>query len=306
MHKNSNSFKYSNILSIININCYSLVILHDVLHEVYQMCEIIFLGTGGGRINLINQFRKTGGFLIRFKDVIISVDPGPGALSQLHSLGIAPSSINCVICSHLHLDHTLEAPLLIEAMSGYMLKKGGILIASDWTLNGDEYEDRVITRYHQSKLEQKIVLLPNQETDVQLSKTVSINLRAVPVKHEDLSGFGFVMQIGKYKIGYTSDTEYIPKIHDVVYAGLDLLIANCIKPNADKIPGHLNSSDLAKLLSKTKPKVCIITHLGIHMLNIGPSEQAKLISKKSGIKTIAAQDDYCYNLNLKSWGSFKK
>ena len=270
------------------------------------MCEIIFLGTGGGRINLINQTRKTGGFLIRFKDVLISVDPGPGALSQLHSLGIAPTSINCVICSHLHLDHTLEAPLLLEAMSKFMLKRGGILIGSDWALNKDNMGDRAISLYHQSKLDQRIVLSPNQEIDVQLSKNVQVKLSAVPVKHEDLSGFGFVMQIGKYKIGYTSDTEYIPKIHDVSYSGLDLLIANCIKPNADKIPGHLNSCDLSKMLLKTKPKKCIITHLGVHILNVGPLVQAKMISENSNISTIAAQDGYCYDLNLSQWGPFKK
>lgn len=39
--------------------------------------KILFLGTGGGRINVVKQFRSTAGFLID-GSMKIYVDPGPG------------------------------------------------------------------------------------------------------------------------------------------------------------------------------------------------------------------------------------
>ena len=270
------------------------------------MCKIIFLGTGGGRINLIEQVRKTGGFLIHSKNMLISVDPGPGALLQMHSLGIDPKKIDCVICTHMHVDHVLDAPLLLEAMSGYTLRKGGILIASKQIIEGDEYGDRSIISYHQSKLEQNIIFSANDEREIKINGKGSFNLRGTGVRHNDESGFGFVMEIGGYKIGYTSDTEYVPSLHDAAFKGADVLIANCLKPSIDGIPDHLHSVDLAKLLGKSKPKTCIISHLGMKLIMAGPEQEAAKIESACGVKTIAARDGYFFELKSKKWGKYSK
>lgn len=269
------------------------------------MCNIIFLGTGGGRINMLEQFRKTGGFLIQHEDLLISVDPGPGALSGMHLLGFRPQKIDCVICTHMHIDHVLEAPLLIEAMSGYMLKRGGTLISSKETLLGDENGDRSITLYHQSKLERNIVFSNTDARELSFGDKGFFKITGVPVKHDDKSGFGFILEINGYKIGYTSDTEYIPQIHNVAYAGVDVLIANCLKPYVDGIPDHMYSGHLAKLLSATKPKVCIMSHMGMKLIRAGPEAEAAKIESESKVKTIAGRDYYCYGIKTKKWGKYK-
>jgi len=268
------------------------------------MCELIFLGTGGGRVNLLEQIRKTGGFLIKSKNLLISVDPGPSALSQLHSLKINHHSVDCVIVTHAHIDHVLEAPLLIEAMSGCMLKKGGVLISSKHTVLGDENGDRSITLYHQSKLEQNLVFCAGQTLQIQIPSKGSFKIHGVKVKHDDESGFGFVIEINGYKIGYTSDTEYIPTVHDKAYSGVDLLIANCLKPSEDEIPGHLHSGTTALLFSNSKPKTGVISHLGMKLIRAGPEEEAAKIESKSKVRTIAARDGYFYDLKSSKWAKY--
>ncbi|MFH0927830.1 MAG: MBL fold metallo-hydrolase [Candidatus Micrarchaeota archaeon] len=267
------------------------------------MCEIIFLGTGGGRVNLLAQIRKTGGFLVKSGSLLVSVDPGPGALSQMHELKINPQKINCVICTHAHIDHVLEAPLLIEAMSGYMLKTGGTLIAAKSVSEGDQNGDRSITLYHQSKLGQNIIFGAGGNKEIKLNGG-SFSIAGVQVKHDDKTGFGFVMEIGGFKIGYTSDTEYLPHVHNKAFAGVDLLIANCLKPFADGIPDHLHSRDVASLLKEANPRACILSHLGMKLIRAGPESEAAKIQSASSIKTIAARDLYSYDLKSGKWARF--
>jgi len=273
------------------------------------MANIIFLGTGGGRLNLLRQIRRTGGFLIDAGSLRISVDPGPGALLSLNELKINPLSIDAVIITHNHIDHMLEAPLLIEAMSSFMLKKGGTLISAKSVVNGGKSGDRCITLYHQSKLSQNIILRAGEGKKISIEKKgkiFSFNLTGVKVRHDDEDGFGFVFEAEGKKICYTSDTEYLPSSHDAPYAGADLLIANVIRPITDTIPGHLYGNDAIKLLRATKPKICIITHLGLKFLQKSPELEAARIGDASKVRTIAARDMFSYNLDSGKWAKYKK
>jgi hypothetical protein len=45
-----------------------------------------------------------------------------------------------------------------------------------------------------------------------------------------------------------------------------------------------------KIVEEAKPKLCLITHFGTTMLNANPEKQADIIEKKTGVRTIAAQD----------------
>lgn len=270
------------------------------------MPDILFLGTGGGRINLIRQLRGTGGFLIMGKGGTIHADPGPGALFALNSAGIDPLSIGAVISTHAHIDHVHDAPLIIEAMSGYMLKRRGIIIASRRVLEGDENGDRSITLYHQSMAEKIIALAQGQKETVALppqkkgAPKSAFTITGAPVKHEDESGFGFVIEMDGAKIGYTSDTEYFEGISPI-FAGCDVLIANNIKGSNDPYVGHLDSSTTARLFSEAKPKFGIITHLGMKLIESGPEAEAQKIEKASGVKTFAARDGWYFCTDRCGW-----
>lgn len=267
------------------------------------MVDILFLGTGGGRINLLSQRRRTGGFLLLGKSLTIHVDPGPGALFSLLDFGQNPLSTDALIVTHAHIDHVHDAPLVIEGMTGHMLKKKGILIASRNTLEGDEFGDRSITRYHQSMLGQICVFSQHDKKEFAVQKKdgmAAFTLIGAPVNHDDKSGFGFVVEMDGVRIGYTSDTEYFEGLSKH-FQNCDALVANNIKSGEDPYPGHLNSLTTSRLFSECKPKVGIISHLGMKLIHSGPETEAQKIEKLSGVKTFAARDGYYYCTDRCGW-----
>jgi phosphoribosyl 1,2-cyclic phosphodiesterase len=271
-----------------------------------SMTKVIFFGSGGGRVNLIKQFRGTGGFALIHDGIFIAVDPGPKALCSISAAGLDPQLLDAIIVTHCHIDHVLEAPLLIEAMCGFMLEKKGSLMASKSVLDGDANGDRSITLYHQSMLNHILKPIAGESVELNISSKKSLIFETTPVIHDDKTGFGFSITLGGKKISYTSDTEYKSGLLDSSFKGSDLLIANNLKPESDGIPDHLHSGALIKLLDDLKPTCCIMTHMGVKMIRAGPEIEAKRIEEISGIRTIAARDLYCYDLDSKKWYSHQK
>jgi phosphoribosyl 1,2-cyclic phosphodiesterase len=284
---------------------------------VISMVDLLFLGTGGGRINLVRQLRGTGGFVIQGRSLNIHVDPGPGALVRLHAAGFDPTHLDALICTHMHVDHVSDANVLIEAMTGFTFKKRGLLLASASVLDGDRFGDKSISTYHQSLPAQVARFGPQEEKEFEIPdkrsprspaalSSSSFSLRGVPVKHDADIGFGFVMELDGVKIGYTSDTEYLPGVHDRAYAGVDVLVANNLKSAEDGIPDHMHSGHLIQLLKAAKPKLCILSHMGMGLLQSGPEAEAARIESACGVPTVAGRDSNYYCTDRCGWFKAEK
>ncbi|MFA6328759.1 MAG: MBL fold metallo-hydrolase [Candidatus Micrarchaeia archaeon] len=246
--------------------------------------EIVFLGTGGGRFNLISQVRRTGGFAICGR-LQLHVDPGPGALAACHAFSIDPKKTDIVVATHNHIDHMNDAELMLEAINSYPDRKRGAIIASKSILVCDEYGEKAISTYFIRKLRRSHVAL--------IGKRIRLNgafLTPTPVRHEDATGFGFVLEMGGKRVGYTSDTEYFPSLPSH-FPRCDILVANnSMGEGAYGGFGHLYSATTAELLSRCRPKLCMLTHMGHTLIKSGPGREAKKIEKASGVRTIAATD----------------
>jgi len=117
------------------------------------MVEIIFLGTGGGRFNLIKQVRRTAGFRVN-GSLLIHVDPGPGALFACRDFGEPAEKTDVIVVTHNHIDHMNDANLIIESMAdGWKVKKKGMLIGSKSVVEGDENGDKGVSKYHLGRME---------------------------------------------------------------------------------------------------------------------------------------------------------
>src|SRR3989338_2330427 len=177
------------------------------------MVEIVFLGTGGGRFNLVKQVRKTAGFRIN-GPLLIHVDPGPGALAACRDFGQHPEKTDVIVVTHNHIDHVNDAALLIESMAdGWRVKKKGVLIGSRSVIVGDKNGDKGVSSYHLGKMERDVVAQPGKKIVVEMAGKRAV-LHPTKVKHEDETGFGFVLEMGGARIGYTSDTEYFSGISE--------------------------------------------------------------------------------------------
>ncbi len=250
--------------------------------------EILFLGTGGGRFNLLKQKRKTGGFRIDYGK-IIHVDPGPGALINLKQAKKDVFETNGLIISHNHIDHTNDANLIIEGMTRYGFEKKGFIISSKECLYGDISGDKAVSTYHLNKIKNVFEV----KRDKKQRQIEDIKIRTIKTIHRDKnSGFAICLDIGK-KIGYTGDTFYFDELKEF-FSDVDVLIANTLKFKEDKIKNHLSVESLVKIVENTGIKTVILTHIGMEMQRMEGKEIKKQIADL-GIETILADDLQTYS-----------
>ena len=261
--------------------------------------KLTFLGSGGGRFSAISQRRMTGGFRIdNLGGKNYHVDPGPGALIRTYQFGFNPRNINGVFVSHAHTDHYNDAEILIESMTRGMTREQGVIFGSNSVLNGFEQWGPCISSYHQSKSD-VFVLEPGVVSEVN-----GIKVKGTATEHGDPAGAGFQIDYNGFKLSYTSDTGYFDELADY-HEGADILIASVLRPGNKSIPGHMCSRNFVDLINKVKPKVAVMTHLGLKMISNNPVTEAKKISKKTGVKTIAAYDGLSFNVNYNNPKRFR-
>ena len=256
--------------------------------------KITFLGTGGGRFSAISQRRMTGGFRIdNLNGKNYHVDPGPGALVRTYQFGFDPRNLDGVFVSHAHTDHYNDAEILIEAMTRGMTKEYGVVLGNKSVLDGYERWGPGISKYHQSH-SKKYVLEPNRVENIN-----GCSVKGTKTVHGDPEGVGFQIDYRGFKISYTSDTGYFEDLHKY-HEGADILIASVLRPGNKSIRGHLCSRNFIELLKEVKPKLAIMTHFGLKMLSIDPIDEAKRITKETGVKTLAAFDGMSFEVNTQN------
>ncbi len=261
--------------------------------------KITFLGSGGGRFSAISQRRMTGGFRIdNLGGKNYHIDPGPGALIRTYQFGFDPRNLSGIFVSHAHTDHYNDAEILIEAMTRGMTKHNGTIFGSESVLKGYKKWGPCISSYHQSQSD-VIVLRPGVTQEVD-----GIKVKGTEIEHGDPAGVGFQIDYNGFKVSYTSDTGYFDGLAEA-HEDADILIASVLRPGNRTIPGHMCSRNFVDLIEKVKPKVAVMTHLGLKMISNNPVVEAKKISKKTGVKTIAAFDGLSFNVNYNNPKKFR-
>jgi ribonuclease BN (tRNA processing enzyme) len=246
------------------------------------MNKIKFLGTGGGRFVVMKQIRKSGGIWLTLNDTNLLIDPGPGSLIRILNSKpkLNPRNLDGVILSHIHLDHSNDVNIIIEAMTNGGFDKKGVLFAPKQALD----EDPVVLKYVTKYLEKIEILKEKKKYKI---RNISFET-PVRHKHHGVEGYGFNF-FGKNKsISLITDTKYIKNLESF-YKG-DILIINVVFFNNKKNFEHFDIKDAEKIISINKPKLTILTHFGMTIIRNRPWEVAKKISDKLGVEVIAARD----------------
>jgi len=150
--------------------------------------ELLILGSGGGRYNAVSQKRSTGGFILRALNgkVQCHIDPGPGAIRDVHAFNAHPEKTNYVFLTHRHNDHCMSIPIIIEALQddlGFHTKKGMIVAPHDYITSGQ------LDPYYNTLLER--ILSVNQDETHNLEPGFTIT--TTPTIHGKVQNVGYIM-----------------------------------------------------------------------------------------------------------------
>lgn len=209
-------------------------------------------------------------------------------ITQARRFKVPLHKVEVIYVSHIHLDHSNDADLLIEAITYSTLKKKrGILVATDLVLNGNEEEniDRAVSRYHQSLVSEVKKIAPGK-----VLKVGDVKFMGTATLHDEEDTTGFVLEMDGKKLGYTSDTEYFDGMAGE-FEGCDAIVVNLLRATKPW-KGHLYPETVIKFLKelKAKPAKVFLTRFGGEFIRTNARLIAKKIEDESGITTIATQD----------------
>ncbi|MDW8433719.1 MAG: MBL fold metallo-hydrolase [Aquificaceae bacterium] len=245
------------------------------------MDRIVFLGTAGGRASVFRFLRRSGGFLLWLSGKLVHVDPGPGAFVYLHQLGIDPKSIDLVVLSHIHLDHSSDVNAVIESATDGGNIRNVALFAPKSAFEGDS---RVVLPFIRKRLAQEGFLEERRELSYK-----DLVVKAV-MRHTHHEAETYALLFNE-RILYVSCALYEERMLEFYPKNVELMIINTTLYKKTKPIDHLTVGDAEKLIEHLKPKKVILTHFGYEFLmKHNPKVVAEELSKRHNLPVLSAED----------------
>lgn len=218
------------------------------------MPPITFLGTG----NFLVPERYWNSFVI---DRRILVEPSPSALANLRRAGLDAKDLDAVVISHFHPDHTFGWPFLALEL----LHKGRVrplhvigppgvagFLAEMMHLGSIDSVQR--------DLHARIDVRYMEVDGTRQPAGDALALRAFEVIHAPrLSCFGYVLEVGGTRIGYSGDSEPCRGLEQIA-EGCDVLVLECAELH--RTPTHMDVEAVADLSHRHPGLRILLTHLG--------------------------------------------
>lgn len=220
--------------------------------------ELIFLGFGGARFNVVSQYFPTGGIVFHMNGVQVHVDPGPAAILYAQLARVNPEETRVVVATHDHTDHVVDVPVMLEAMhEGNMAIKVGTLLSTPEYIAG-------LRDYYRGLVQNLVSLHPGDRYVI--PGQPAFNVVATPTVHDtNVPTIGLKFYAGDYCIGFTADTEVFPAFVDT-YADCDILVCNLLRPENYHCDRHMTTNEVLPILEDLRKhyalKAVVLTHFG--------------------------------------------
>lgn len=224
--------------------------------------KVNFVGSGdafgtGGRFNTC--------ILVDGKDVRFTIDFGGTSLVALNAQGISHNSIDAILLTHIHSDHSSGVPLLLmDAMLGAKRDRP-LTIAGPKNLRSRMEEARAVlfpgSEVMVPKFPVNYVELPVGET----SEFLGLKVTPFAAKHTwQTDPTALRVEVDGKIVTYSGDGDYTPDLARAA-KDADLFIAECYfyeKP----VKWHLNYPSIREHKADFAAKRMILTHFGPEML----------------------------------------
>lgn len=260
--------------------------------------KITFLGVGGDGIITSKQDLGTGGIVLQTEGMQFHIDPGPGTLVRAKQNGINVRETTAILVSHAHLNHCNDINALIAACSYSGMDKQAVLVGSKSLFDGLGEGHGYITQFHKDCVEKVIKVEPGKKIGIN-----KIEIHTTKTEHSDETAIGFRIFTPDYTMVYSGDTAYSKDLVEE-YKGADVLILNVKVGFGKTSPGNLSADDVVKLTNEIKPRLVVITHYGMKLLQENPLHVAREIQKQTDVQIIAAKDGMV--INPKAYSSGKQ
>jgi phosphoribosyl 1,2-cyclic phosphodiesterase len=234
------------------------------------------MGTAGARFMVAKQVAASGGLFIEDGDTRICLDPGPGAIVQYAKREIDLTTIDAIVVSHRHLDHSGDVNVMVEAMTDGGFRHRGMLFCPSDALD----EDPVVLKYLRRFPREIVRLAPETSYSV---NGMTFTTSARHVHQAETYGFRF-----GDRLGWVTDSAYYDDIalqHKANVMVIHTVLLHC-RP---ELP-HLCVDDVERIIREAKPRLAILTHYGLTVWRANPQEIAADMTQRLGIEVQAARD----------------
>jgi phosphoribosyl 1,2-cyclic phosphodiesterase len=240
------------------------------------------MGTAGARFMVAKQIAASGGLFIEEGDTRISLDPGPGAVVHYAARKVDLTTLDAIVLSHRHLDHSGDVNVMIEAMTDGGFARRGLVFCPSDALD----EDPVVLRYIRRFPREIIRLAPQTSYTV---NDVAFTTSGRHVHQSETYGFRF----GE-KLGWVTDSGYYDGIAEEHKADV-MVIHTVLRDCRAELP-HLCIADAERIIREAKPRLAILTHYGMAVWRANPNEIAADLTERIGTEVQAAHDGMSIDL----------
>ena len=208
-----------------------------------------------------------GGYLLRWGNFGVVVDPGLGFSESFARLNLVPQAINAVIGTHHHVDHTGDMLSLVTSI--FEMNEEYPANPVDFLLSPSVFGVFSDVLAFLPGVRSLVLLRPEDPEPVELALPAGGSLRVQPVRaqHRDLTGrsdvsIGLVLSFRdaeghESRVGISSDTRHYPGLGNA-FADVDLMVVHLgsLYPadlgEGERRGWHLGFSGMVQLLGEMK------------------------------------------------------
>jgi phosphoribosyl 1,2-cyclic phosphodiesterase len=238
--------------------------------------KLTFMGTAGARFMVAKQVAASGGLFLEEGDTRIALDPGPGAIIQYAQRGIDLTTLDAIVLSHRHLDHSGDVNVMLEGMTDGGFQHRGQLFCPADALD----EDPVVLKYVRRFPREIVRLAP--ETSYSVGR-IGFTTSGRHVHQSETFGFRF-----GNRLGWVTDSGYYDGIAEQ-HRGEVMVIHTVLHDCVPSLP-HLCIADAERIIRDARPKIAFLTHYGMTVWRANPTAIAATMTERLGIDVRAAHD----------------
>jgi len=283
-------------------------ILLLLVYSVFaKYVSIQILGSGGPELD----GRASSSYLLWIdNEAKLIIDMGSGSMLRFEENGAKIETLEAVVLTHLHIDHSVDLPAFVKA--GYFSKRSANLDIIGPYKNAafpsiSEFLEGLfgsqgVYRYMQDVLTPQsdsfeIIPVEINATHIITRKYKSFTLQLINVHHGVVPALAVAILVDGKKIVISGDTNDENKNLEKIALNADIFIAHhAIPEDANNFAKtlHMQPSTIAKIAKKSHVKQLILSHRMNRTKN-KKDESLKIIQKAYKGKVIFAQD----NMRLK-------